>query len=307
MCCLLWPVTSWLVEVRESNAGTTVVETILDITSPCGELRENVTAFAKNRGLDHGVDAMVERITKGREFWPVRGQGLEDARLHRVGARKGEVVAMLRRQNLMVIDVGGAMGTWAAQVVDAYLDREAPPAEGKKQFFRVRTVNDADEWTEVREYVKNFGKFDFAICTHFLEDISTPSVVVKMLPLIAKAGYIATPSKYWEFSRACGTPFRGHIHHRWIFSIVGNRWTAFPKQSFLEYSSDFDTALYDEYHPDSCWDHPAAELSFFWSQNLSLHLANDDFLGPTTDNVLQTYGALLDDDTTAALRPCQPK
>jgi len=141
-----------------------------------------------------------------------------------------------------------------------------------------------------------------------LEDISTPAIVVDLLKQISQAGYIETPSKFWELSKACGTPYRGLIHHRWIFSIVKQRWTAFPKLGFLEYQPTLDSAIYDQFHhPDSCWNHSAAVLSFFWSAStFNLDLANDDFLGPTVDHIPSIYNPLIFDDTTSAIHSCFP-
>jgi len=74
-----------------------------------------------------------------------------------------------------VIDVGGAVRGWSAGVIDAVLDRIEldDSSGGRVALFRVRDANDADEWKQLLDHVAAEGRFDFAICTHFLE-VATP-------------------------------------------------------------------------------------------------------------------------------------
>ncbi len=67
--------------------------------------------------------------------------------------------------------------------------------------------------------------FDFAICSHLLEDVRDPLTVCRELSRVAKRGYIEVPSrareiysKAWLFHLRAG-PGRmteaGFYHHRW--------------------------------------------------------------------------------------------
>ncbi len=59
--------------------------------------------------------------------------------------------------------------------------------------------------------------FDFAICSHVLEDIRDPIFVAKELRRISKRGYIETPSRLIEQTRGVQHPnLCGYHHHRWI-------------------------------------------------------------------------------------------
>jgi hypothetical protein len=59
--------------------------------------------------------------------------------------------------------------------------------------------------------------FDFAICSHLLEDIRDPIWVCSELRRIAKAGYIESPSRVVEQSKGIENPrHAGYYHHRWL-------------------------------------------------------------------------------------------
>jgi hypothetical protein len=59
--------------------------------------------------------------------------------------------------------------------------------------------------------------FDFAICSHLLEDIRDPIWVCSELQRIAKAGYVEVPSRVVEQSKGIENPrHAGYYHHRWL-------------------------------------------------------------------------------------------
>jgi hypothetical protein len=63
-------------------------------------------------------------------------------------------------------------------------------------------------------------QFDFASCTHVLEDLRDPLWVCSELQRVAKAGYIETPSRIVEQSRGVEHPlYAGFYHHRWLVSV----------------------------------------------------------------------------------------
>ena len=245
----------------------------------------------------------------------------DDIRIHNislqgVAAHRESVLEVLRARRrasptYRVIDVGGAMVGWSAPVIDALVDKHAEQAADAASstrdvaVFRVRDASDAEEWDGVLEHVRRRGKFDFAISTHFLEDIAAPRVVARMLGRVAHAGFVSTPSKYAELARGCdcaSCPYRGFIHHRWIFTFISGRWTAFPKIGYLENAVVFDDVA--ARGGDGCWG-GASELSFWWRGGLELDFVNDDFLGPTAGAVRGYYAALeAEDDCDRALRGC---
>jgi hypothetical protein len=180
-------------------------------------------------------------------------------------------------KHLKNIDIGGA-----TSIVDGYLtaivDFNHPKAKAK-EFFQ-GNINNPLVWSKVGRYVKDYGKFDFAICTHTLEDICNPSFVCSQIESIAKAGFIVVPSKYIELARL-GNHFRGFIHHRWIFDIVDGVFTGFPKLNLIEHPR-FDAVKGTE-----------SELQIWWEGEIGLQIINNDFLGPDDESVQSYYNKLL--------------
>lgn len=321
---------SGVVRVTVTTPTGAALDVLDDDDEPCATLRDRVAAYVNLHQMDmpdplpagcdglHPLECAMRRILRDvaadREAsgWPVpvTQANVSRARLHRRRARDGEVLDFLREKRaagpFTVLDVGGSMGSWSAEVTDYFLDQTDGGQAAGKRVFKVATANDVEEWGDVLAHVASNGKFDFVICTNFLEDVALPATVVKMLGRVGKRGFVSTPSRYWELSRACGLPYRGMPHHRWVLSVVGGAWTAFPKLNFLDYS-EIDRGVFDDAHPDVCTRHTAAVLSFYWEGSLALTVANGDFLGPTVDDLNAIYAPLYDDladDTHLALRGC---
>ncbi len=183
-----------------------------------------------------------------------------------------------------VIDVGGSAGGWSHPVADWIVD--VNPVD-TTNCFKVN-LNRHDDWQNVLDYVAEHGKFSFAICSHTLEDIANPMLVMEMLPKIAEEGHIAVPSKYRELANVESHNFRGYMHHRWIYNIrpeEPNLFVGFPKLSFIE--------RYTRLHSLANTSDSVAELKFRWKGRIPYRIINDDYLGPTSDAVYDYYLALL--------------
>lgn len=73
--------------------------------------------------------------------------------------------------------------------------------------------------------------FDFAVCSHILEDVRDPIAVCGELNRVARAGYIETPSRLREIfvktrfaalrALTGGLPEIGMSHHRWFVELEG--------------------------------------------------------------------------------------
>jgi hypothetical protein len=203
--------------------------------------------------------------------------------------RRKEIIEWVRKQkaendSFTVLDVGGTMGGWTHEIVDGIVDIN--PVESGL-YFKVN-LNRYQDWESVRQYVNEHGKFSFAICSHTLEDIANPMLVLETLPEIAESGFIAVPSKYRELGHIESHQYRGYIHHRWIFNIrpeEPNLLVGFPKLSFIE--------QYFPLHKLGNASDEVAELSFYWKDNIPYRIINDDYLGPNTDAVKKYYLSLL--------------
>lgn len=95
---------------------------------------------------------------------------------------------------------------------------------------------------------------DFLYCRHTLEDLDDPIHCLREIRRVAKRGWLETPSPMAELSkgvdsaltRAGQTPWRGYVHHKWIFWNDAGTLKFCPKYpAYLEhyYHSDFWTAL----------------------------------------------------------------
>lgn len=175
------------------------------------------------------------------------------------------VLKYLREQkkmnpSLTVLDVGGSANSWADEVVTAYID--VVKANSPKPTF-VGDINDSIVWESIQ---KTYGKADFILCTHTLEDIRDPIYVMQMIMASAKGGYISTPNKYAELSHVESHFFTGWSHHRWIFGMIpdGDDWIVrlIPKYAAVNYYSSYN------YHP------------WVWLKRL-LHLTNKDSVRPS--------------------------
>jgi hypothetical protein len=132
-----------------------------------------------------------------------------------------------------VLDVGG----WACPfnranwILDAqpfetrgyYKSFGGPPSQGgDREYFT------QDTWVQrdmcAREpWPFRDKQFDFAICSHTLEDIRDPLWVCSELMRVAKAGYIEVPSREWETCRGIERRNQaGLSHHRWLVEVRDN-------------------------------------------------------------------------------------
>jgi len=211
------------------------------------------------------------------------------------GERNKVQTYLKENPSLKVLDVGGAMGSWANEFVAAYLDCNASQyLTGKtKALLFDGNISDPEGWDSILDHVAKNGKFDFAVCTQTLEDIRNPSFVCQRLPLVAKAGYIDVPSKYHEL-KVNERPsdqdrpkwgLKGHIlgytGHRWIMNMVDGVLEMYPKLPFIEHLEGLD--FFDPENP------PGHMLCFWWEGSIPWKIVNDDFIGPNPYFVYKYY------------------
>lgn len=131
-----------------------------------------------------------------------------------------------------VVDVGGGAAPFprADYVIDA-LPFGAAGCGSHGNIDRLLAVPpryNRDRWVQLdlcdrRPWPFPDKSFDFAICSHLLEDLRDPIWVCSELQRIAKAGYIEFPSRVEEQSRGVENPRQaGYYHHRWLITRDGN-------------------------------------------------------------------------------------
>jgi hypothetical protein len=120
----------------------------------------------------------------------------------------------------LVLDVGGGYSPFARAdwVLDILPYEQRRPAEGER-FTRATWVQrdacDREPWPF------EDGRFDFAVCSHTLEDVRDPVWVCSELQRVARAGYVEVPSRLEEQSWGVVGPWAGWSHHRWLVDVSG--------------------------------------------------------------------------------------
>ena len=194
-----------------------------------------------------------------------------------------------------ILDVGGSWNSWLGDKVTHMFDLFDPnQSQGmtdntKRNYTWFKgDINNYEDWLPVVKYTEEHGKFDFVNCTHTLEDLAYPITALKMMPRIAKAGFIAVPSKYWELDRRM--IFRGGVHHRWIFDAEDNNLVLYPKINLIEYMNAYNEKYQSHIEPMK-----DTELRLLWVDQIDFRIANNDYLGPTFEHVVNLYEHLLAD------------
>lgn len=131
-----------------------------------------------------------------------------------------------------VVDVGGGAAPFprADYVVDAMpYEKLGGGSDGDiHKSLGITPRYSADRWIQTdlcdrRPWPIADKAFDFAICSHLLEDIRDPIWVCSELRRIAKAGYIEVPSRVVEQSKGVENPrHAGYYHHRWLITRKQN-------------------------------------------------------------------------------------
>lgn len=88
-------------------------------------------------------------------------------------------------------------------------------------------------------------QFDFAVCSHTLEDIRDPIWVCQELQRVAKAGYIETPSRQEEQTWGVHGPWVGWSHHRWLVDVVEGTLRFAHKPGVLQFRDHFASGHVD--------------------------------------------------------------
>lgn len=127
-------------------------------------------------------------------------------------------------ENGRVLDIGGAGKVFprANVVLDIipYEQRQPGMLKDMPEQFTKHDWHTGDIcapaiWSRFRD-----KEFDFAVCSHVLEDIRDPLFVCSQIIRLAKAGYIEVPSRFRECAKPNASEWlAGWDHHRWIVDI----------------------------------------------------------------------------------------
>jgi hypothetical protein len=188
-------------------------------------------------------------------------------------------------QDAMVLDVGG----WAVPFprADWVLDLGSYATRGEWGYDGDKAAErfTADTWVQRdicdREpWPFHDDQFDFAICSHTLEDVRDPIWVCQELQRVAKAGYIETPSRLEEQCWHFQGPWTGWSHHHWIVETHRDEITFLFKHHIVHapenrFPAGFRDTLTDDQRLTSFWwdgAFSARELLFDGAAELDAYL-----------------------------------
>lgn len=187
-----------------------------------------------------------------------------------------------------VIDIGGEAGAgWNAGYVDAMVDING----GNNPLYNF-DICKPQAWQPLLDHVAVNGKFDYAICTHTLEDIYDPFVVLDNLGKIALRGGITTPSVRAELSHVEHPAYRGFIHHRWIVTGETDHLQFAPKLGVVEVMPESVD------YRDDCGD-----IFCEWTDSISWTVINGNYFDSPVE-IITLYQELLRRAQTLEPGPC---
>ncbi|MDQ3759040.1 MAG: class I SAM-dependent methyltransferase, partial [Actinomycetota bacterium] len=118
-----------------------------------------------------------------------------------------------------------------------YGERDPEPERFSRDTWVERDICDKKPWPF------SDGQFDFAICSHTLEDVRDPIWVCSELNRVARAGYIEVPARAEEQTKGVHGAWVGWSHHRWLVDIDGDHVGFVLKPHLLHGRSEFWVSL----------------------------------------------------------------
>lgn len=152
-----------------------------------------------------------------------------------------------------VIDLGGSFVNWTSNIRNHLVDIRTADSANTTCMDMCRDY----AWEKLFKLVDRRGKFDYAICTHTLEDLYNPFTALDYLPRIANSGVISMPSLRCETApvEAPNGVFFGYNHHHWIWDrgpkgiLIIPKWPsveALARHEFPHPSiTDVDTVVFE--------------------------------------------------------------
>ena len=160
-------------------------------------------------------------------------------------ASRNRILGRLRPDDL-VLDVGGgfspfARADWVLDLLPYDERRAAPDERFTRDTWVQRDACDREPWPFPH------GRFDFAICSHTLEDVRDPVFVCSELRRVARAGYVEVPSRLEEQSWGVVGPWVGWSHHRWLVDVTdgGIEFVAKPHAIHGQEAAHFPPGFHD--------------------------------------------------------------
>lgn len=182
-----------------------------------------------------------------------------------------------------ILDIGGSMKQHEELGVDTLVDvihpEDAPYGASKLKAKRFVKLDVTKEKLPFKS-----KKFDFCLCTHILEDLSTPFLVIEEMQRVAKRGLIITPSmghdmvySHVDFTNWLTGARRvpGQAHHKWFFVKEGENLKIMPRNYPILYTSKFHITGWDG----------DEEMIYYWEDKINYK----EILGLSIHELIKEY------------------
>lgn len=199
-----------------------------------------------------------------------------------------------------VLDIGGSMMQHSLIKIDTLVDlirpEDAPYGASKllaKHFVKVDVARGKLPFKD--------NEFDVCLCTHTLEDLPRPFLVMDEMGRVAKKGLIVTPSMGMDMvftpidytdwlTGARRVP--GQAHHKWFFVKDGRVLKIIPKNYPVLYTSEFSiTDWMGEKEMVYTWE---GKISYKEFLGLNIHALIDEYEKFVNSNKdLIRYGSVI--------------
>jgi ubiquinone/menaquinone biosynthesis C-methylase UbiE len=199
-----------------------------------------------------------------------------------------EIIKKLKiKSSDRVLDIGGSMRQHGEIKVDTLADmirpENAPYGPSKllaKNFTEVDITKDKLPFKD--------KEFDVCLCTHVLEDLTSPFLVMEEMARVTKRGLIVTPSMGEDmvFTPIDYTDWltgarrvSGQAHHKWFFVKEKDVLKVIPKNFSILYTKDFQIV---EWRGEK-------EMVYEWSGSIKYK----EFIGINIHNLIDVYEKFL--------------
>lgn len=156
-----------------------------------------------------------------------------------------EIIKRLKiRPTDRVLDIGGSMKQHGEIKIDTLVDLIRPEdAPYGASELRAQNFIKADITKEKLPFKDK--EFDVVLCTHVLEDLPSPFLIISEMSRVAKRGLIVTPSMGYDMKFGDidftdwligATRVPGQAHHKWFFIMEKDILKIIPKNFPILYS-----------------------------------------------------------------------
>jgi FkbM family methyltransferase len=265
------------ISLADYNPGAGRAEEIIDALASMGFVTTETLALFRWQGEPDGKVVQMDCIFERRV--PRPSQGGAFAPYNDTGGLAPFLQDQKQRNwNFSVLRIGAATPELSDLATASVGDQG-----GQAQTHFAGDLNSETTWRAVLDHVARHGRFSYAICPHVIQRMADPDLLLRMLPLVAEAGFLSAPARYMELSKPEG-PYRGFLDSRWLLDPFEDRLTLAPKLGLMEYMILENEAAVTQYGP--------SEYQVTWRGGLDVQRLFES--GQSPQQMIGRYSAFLD-------------